>query len=339
MKRSIVATRRGYPRRPGAKFVALALQVRVRQPASAVSRADEGAAAQREGTRAQMVAQTYAVALMEPGYEKDFEDAVAASDAGSAQVAKLHDAQVTEISASANDADHTHDATINQELFPAVRRGDRDGALRALKKADEAVGVVFAKLQTIGAHIQTRHDAAVADARGATASARRLGIVSGLLAVVLAAAAAFVVVRGIRRGGAAILERLTSLTDDADALARALDSAATGDLTVAVSTATERIDTTSSDEIGRVAGAVNTIRDRTEASTDAYNRMVDGLRSLVTDVSAAAGTVSASSHQMAGTADEAAARSARSPRRSAASPTAPSSRSAPPRPRAASATS
>ena len=273
--------------------------------ATAINRANEGAAAQREGTRAQMVAQARAVANMDPGYQKDFEEAVNSSDAGAAQVEKLHDQQVTAISASANDADHIHDATVTKELFPAVKRGDREAALRALKKADGAVGEVFAKLQTIGAHIQKRHEAAVADARAATANARKLGIFAGLLAILLAAAGAFVVVRGIRRGVTAILERLTSLTDDADGLARALDSAATGDLTVAVATSTEPIEQRSSDEIGQVAGAVNTIRDRTEASTDAYNRMIEGLRELISDVSAAAGTVSASSQQMAGTADEA----------------------------------
>jgi methyl-accepting chemotaxis protein len=273
--------------------------------ATAISHANEGAAAQREGARAQMTAQARAVATMNPRYERDFEAGVKASDAGSAQVAALHDTQVTAISASANDADHTHDATITKELFPAVERGDREGALRAMKKADAAVGVVFSKLETIGTHIQKRHEAAVADARSATANARRLGILSGLLAILLAAAAAFVVVRGIRRGVTAILERLTSLTDDADGLARALDSAATGDLTATATTHTTPIEHRSSDEIGQVAGAVNTIRDRTEASTLAYNRMVDGLRELITDVSAAAGTVSASSQQMAGTADEA----------------------------------
>jgi methyl-accepting chemotaxis protein len=273
--------------------------------AAAISRANEGAGAQREGTRAQMAAQAHLVATMDPRFEKDFEAGVSASDAGAAQVEKLHDPQVTEISASANDADHTHDATITKELFPAVERGDREASLRALAKADEAVGVVFEKLQTIGTHIHRRHDAAVADARAATASARTLGIVSGLLAVVLAAVAAFVVVRGIRRGIAAILERLTSLTEDADALSRALDAAATGDLTATAATHSTPIEQLSSDEIGQVAGAVNTIRDRTEASTLAFNRMVDGLRELISDVTSAAGTVSASSQQMAGTADEA----------------------------------
>jgi methyl-accepting chemotaxis protein len=273
--------------------------------ATAVGEANEGAAAQREGTRAQMAAQAHLVATMDTRFEKDFEAGVKASDAGAEKVAELRDPQVTEISASANDADHTHDATITKELFPAVERGDRDAALAALQKADEAVGVVFDKLETIGDHIEARGEAATSDARTATANARRFGVLSGVLAIVLAATAAFFVVRGIRRGVTAILDRLTSLTGDADALARALDSAATGDLTVSVATATEPITNHSSDEIGQVAGAVNTIRDRTETSADAYNRMVDGLRELIADVSTAAGTVSASSQQMAGTADEA----------------------------------
>src|SRR5207248_2798516 len=147
--------------------------------------------------------------------------------------------------------------TVNRELFPAVQRGDRAAALRALKKADAAVGKVFSTLEQIGAHVEARHEAAEAGAAAATSHARTFGILSGLLAIVLAAGAAFFVVRGIRRGVTAILERLTSLTDDADALAGALDAAATGDLTVSVSTTTTPIEHRTGDEIGRVAGAVN----------------------------------------------------------------------------------
>jgi methyl-accepting chemotaxis protein len=271
----------------------------------AVAKANDGAAAQREGTRAQMSAQAHLAATMDTKFERDFEQGVTASDAGAKKVEALHDPQVTAISNSANDADHTHDATITKELFPAVERGDREASLAALKKADGAVGIVFSKLQTIGTHIEKRHDAAVASAKAASATARKFGILAGLLAVVMAAGAAFFVVRGIRRGVTAILDRLTSLTGDADELARALDAAATGDLTVSVAANTEPIEHFSSDEIGRVAQAVNTIRDANETSTGAYNRMVDGLRELISDVSTAAGTVSASSQQMAGTADEA----------------------------------
>ena len=271
----------------------------------AIGKANEGAAAQREGTRAQMTAQAHLVATMDRRYERDFEAGVAASDAAAKRVAALHDPTVTSISNSANDADHVHDATITHELFPAVERGDREAALRALKKADAAVAVVLDKAQTIGAHIDRRRSAADARARAATATAQRIGLIAGLLAVVIAAGAAYFVVHGIRGGVNAILKRLGSLTADSDALARALNSAATGDLTVAVTTSTEPIARPSSDEIGRVAEAVNAIRDQTEVSTEAYNRIVDGLRDLVTDVSTAAGSVSASSEQMAGTADEA----------------------------------
>ena len=270
-----------------------------------IGAANEGAAAQREGIRAQMTAQAHLVATMDTRFERDFAAGVAASDAGTERVAALHDQTVTQISASANEADHKHDAAVSDELFPAVERGDREAALVALKHADAAVAVVLSKAQTIGQHVRARHDAAIASARAATNTARRLGIVAGLLALLLAAAAAFLVVRGIRRGVSTILDRLSSLTGDSDALARALDAAATGDLTASAIASTTPIEHHSSDEIGQVADAVNTIRDRTEASSDAYNRMVGGLRELISDVSSVAGTVSASSQQMAGTADEA----------------------------------
>src|SRR5215510_7272062 len=62
--------------------------------ATAIRKANEGAAAQREGTRQQMSAQAHLVATMDTRFEKDFEAGVKASDAGSATVEELHDAQV-----------------------------------------------------------------------------------------------------------------------------------------------------------------------------------------------------------------------------------------------------
>jgi methyl-accepting chemotaxis protein len=267
--------------------------------------ADLAAAAQREGTRAQMSAQAHLVATMDPRFADEFERAVQLSEAGTERVAALHDPTITRISAQANAADHIHDATVNTKLIPAVKRGDSAASLAALKKADAAVGVVFATLKEVGSYVTKQHDTAVAEAHAATATARRLGILSGLLAVLIAAGAAFFVVRGIKRGVTVILDRLSTLTADSDSLAGALDAAATGDLTARVASQTAPIEQHSSDEIGQVAEAVNTIRSRTEASMDAYGRMVDGLRDLVTDVSSAASTVSASSQEMASTADEA----------------------------------
>ena len=270
-----------------------------------IGAADLGAAEQREGIRAQMSAQAHLVATMDPRFVADFDRGVEQSNRGAARVAALHDPVVTRISATANEADHTHDETVGSKLIPAVKAGDRDAALAALETADGAVGVVLEKVQSIGEHVNARHAAAIGSAHSATATARRLGIVAGLLAVILAAGAAFFVVRGIRRGVAVILDRLSTLTEDSDSLAGALDAAATGDLTATVTSRTAPIEQLSSDEIGQVGGAVNTIRDRTEASIASYDRMVSGLRDLVTDVSTAAGTVSESSQQMAGTADEA----------------------------------
>ena len=129
-----------------------------------------------------MSAQAHMVATMDVKYEKDFEAGVEAGDKGSATVAELHDPKVTEISESANEADHTHDTTVNDLLVPAVARGDRDAAVAALKKADAAVQVVLEKVESIGEHVEARSEAATAAAQSATDKARTLGIISGLLA-------------------------------------------------------------------------------------------------------------------------------------------------------------
>jgi methyl-accepting chemotaxis protein len=71
-----------------------------------------------------------------------------------------------------------------------------------------------------------------------------------------------------------------------------------------VVSSTEAIENLGSDEIGRVGGAVNAIRDTTAASVDSYNRMRSGLHSLVTDLSTAAQSVAGSSQEMASTSEE-----------------------------------
>ena len=105
---------------------------------------------------------------------------------------------------------------------------------------------------------------------------------------------------------AAILERLGSLRDnDSTDLAAGLAAVAGGDLTRAVAPTTAAIENPGTDEIGRVADAVNEIVANTSASIDAYNQMREQLADLVGELSQSAGTVSSASQQMAATSEEA----------------------------------
>jgi methyl-accepting chemotaxis protein len=270
----------------------------------AISKAEQGAVHQIQGIRAQMRAQAQLAATLDTRYEKAFEAGVEAGNEGTAAVEALHDPVVAKISGDANAADHQHDAAVSDQLFPAAERGDRAAALKALATADAAVDDVLAKTQTINDHLVKRHDAAVAAARSATSDARLFALLAALAAVALAIAISLWIVRGIRRGVIAILDRLDGLRGESGELSTALDAAAGGDLTVEVVSSTEAIENLGSDEIGRVGGAVNAIRDTTAASVDSYNRMRSGLHSLVTDLSTAAQSVAGSSQEMASTSEE-----------------------------------
>ena len=129
-------------------------------------------------------------------------------------------------------------------------------------------------------------------------------LLAALAAIALAVAISLWIVHGIRRGVMAILDRLDGLRAESGELSTALDAAAGGDLTVEVVSTTAAIEDLSSDEIGRVGGAVNAIRDSTAASVGSYNRMREGLHGLVTELSSAAQTVAGSSQEMASTSEE-----------------------------------
>ncbi len=153
----------------------------------------------------------------------------------------------------------------------------------------------------------TEHAAASNDKMDQVASARRtLTIVLLVLAAALGIGVAVIVSRAIVRSAAAILDRLSVLKDeDVSGLSGALRAAARGNLSKQVQPVTEPIPDPSSDELGRIARAVNEIRETTRDSMLAYNAMAAQLQSMIGDMSQAAGTVSMSSQEMAKTSDEA----------------------------------
>ncbi|HWK27259.1 MAG TPA: methyl-accepting chemotaxis protein [Solirubrobacter sp.] len=102
-----------------------------------------------------------------------------------------------------------------------------------------------------------------------------------------------------------ILSRIATLRErDTTDLRRALESVATGDLTVDVTPVTPPLTRTSNDEIGDVAEAVGLIRDNTIASVEAYNAMRVQLAETIGELASGAGTVASASQQMAATSDE-----------------------------------
>jgi methyl-accepting chemotaxis protein len=268
----------------------------------------DGAANQAAGTRRQQAAQALYVATGEERYKREWQAGVDAAEKAGAAVEALHDPVVGKLAAGATSADQKHDAAVNKELFPAMERGDAAAALAALQRADKFVRVPLQAQEKIGAYVRQRQTADIASAKSAAATARTAGLVSGLLATLLAAGIVYLVSRGIRRSAAQVLDSLGTLErQDAAALQEALDAVAGGDLTRSVIADTPAIEAPGTDELGDIARATNGIRERLHASVESYNDMRGRLAGLIGEVAGSSNDVAAASRQMASTSQEAGA--------------------------------
>jgi methyl-accepting chemotaxis protein len=265
-----------------------------------------GSAAQAAGTRQQMAAQALYVATFDPRYKAEWQAGVDKAEKAAEAVEALHDPTVTKIARGATAADEKHDDSVHKLLFPAVARGDHAAALQALALADKYVRVPLKAQEEIEAYVSRRQAADVASAKSAAATARRAGIVAGLLGTLFAIGITVLVSRGVRRAATGVLERLRMLEEsDATELRAGLDAVAAGDLTRPVRATTPAIENPGQDELGQIAVATNGIRDRIAGSVEAYNTMRDRLSGLIGEVAGSARTVASASEQMASTSADA----------------------------------
>src|SRR5262249_25956763 len=156
--------------------------------------------------------------------------------------------------------DRHHDQSVNDQLFPAMARGDQVAAHKALLLADRYVRIPLKAQEQIAGYVSRRQAEDVATAKADAASARKAGILAGVLATLLAIGIAALVSRGIRRSAKTVLDRLSALeANDAAALQAALDAVAGGDLTTSVHADTPAIEKPGEDELGDIARATNGI--------------------------------------------------------------------------------
>jgi methyl-accepting chemotaxis protein len=268
-------------------------------------RAVAGAGDQLRGTQQQMAAQALYVATGAKRYKAEWEDGVVQSNRGAAAVAALHDPTIARIATTANEADHRHDAAVHERLFPAMARGDHAAALAALRQADRFVRVPLGAQRRIAAYVAAERGADIARAKAAERTARRAGLLAGLVGMLLACGIAVVITRRVVRPLRVVVDRLAMLRDVCvTQLTAGLDALARGDLTVAAEPSTPPIENPGADEVGEVARAFNEIRAKTVESVTSYTESRRRLAALLGDVSASAGTVSAASQQMATTSEE-----------------------------------
>jgi methyl-accepting chemotaxis protein len=195
----------------------------------------------------------------------------------------------------------------SESSMAAIReRRDADAATLLAGDAKKLFDVNALHLQKWSEFNHRTAGESVKAAKDSASSARAMMIALAVLGFGIAAAIAFLVTRGIKRGVDVVLDRLGSLRDrDVADLSGGLRSFADGDLTVEVVPVTTAIDDHGSDEIGQVASAVNAIREKTLDSVTAYGAARESLRQIIGQVSSTAGSLSASSEQMASTSEEA----------------------------------
>ena len=188
----------------------------------------------------------------------------------------------------------------------ALRTGGMDGAVAALNQTLAGYSELDSDVSTWSAQRESRADRQITANHHTYVVARAVGIALLAVAAALGLLIAFGLSRSVKRRVATVLGRLHDLErDGVTAISDGLSAFAEGDLTQRHAIATEPIRNPSRDEIGQIASAVNTIRDRIAGALHDYNVSAARLGQTIGLVSATAGTVGASSTQMASTSEEA----------------------------------
>ncbi|WP_027005171.1 methyl-accepting chemotaxis protein [Conexibacter woesei] len=196
--------------------------------------------------------------------------------------------------------------TSRDRMLALSDAGRTDAAFTlSVDKTTPIGNTVTAEFEALFASKADLGKATAASAADRASSVKRTVLVLLVLALLAGAAASFVIVRGVRRTVADVVDRLAMLRDNCTRdLRGALGGLAEGDLTRTVTPVTPLITRLPADELGDVARAVNEVRDNTVASVEAYNSSRAALSELLGEMTAAASDVSAASRQMASTSGE-----------------------------------
>ena len=165
--------------------------------------------------------------------------------------------------------------------------GDREGATQAalFGQGGQHFQDAFDKVVEFGGETDRAAKASHASAQSTQSSATMLMISIAAVAILIAAAIAFFLARSITSALKAVVERLTKLQEheitDVTAGVTALSK---GDLTVAVTPVTAKIEKYPNDEVGQAAASVNDIIDKLVATIGSYNTTRHTLTELMTSI-------------------------------------------------------
>lgn len=262
-----------------------------------------------DGIAAQQRAQTIGAAEMNPAFTVDFEKGVALAEKGVTVLNSLGDPVIRKVATKNDAADKQHDHIVNTVLLPAVKRGDRPAAIKALRRVDAILNAFHVDAEKIRARVDALRAADISAAKNAAKKAQLYGLVAGLLGVLLAVGVAWAVANAVRGPLGKLEQAATAIS--------------LGDLAIDLPEATN-------DEIGRLSAAFGQMRDylatleltakeiasgnlmvvvepvsERDALGHAFAAMVEDLRGVVGQVTGATSTLTAASQQLAATSEEA----------------------------------
>jgi methyl-accepting chemotaxis protein len=140
---------------------------------------------------------------------------------------------------------------------------------------------------------------------GTVSSTQSLSIALAIIAVLIAAAIAFTVVRQLAGSVRNVIKRMAEVEKGArENLVVGLQSLAGGNLTVELDAATEASSDFAKDELGLIMHQVEAFRDAMIACYAAYNQTAASLRELIGEVTSTAGSVGAASREMSSSSEE-----------------------------------
>jgi methyl-accepting chemotaxis protein len=197
------------------------------------------------------------------------------------------------------------DAMTAGRYIALAHQGTQAAESRLLASTEDE----FARVQQAAAQWAKVNNAIAqeqASANRATYSgARTIGIALVIIAVLIGAAIAFLLSAMIKKMADLVLERLHSIGENCMTfINEGMTALSNGDLTNRYEAVTAEIPNPSKDELGRIAAAVNAVRDKVVSSLAHYNTTADRLSETIGQVAQTAGSVNHSSMEMASTSEE-----------------------------------
>ena len=196
---------------------------------------------------------------------------------------------------------------LEAELFASLYEvGDTHAGLEALHIMVAEEKQMEEELAELAHLIELDVEESFASAERAHGTANTLIVVATIMAAIVALVIAFLLSRSISNGVQRVAGAAARLAEEVlPALAEVTKAVASGDLTRKAEFQLERLEASSSDEIGDMARSFNSMTDRMEEVGNNTNDMVDRLSGLISQVGDTAINLTGASDQLSRAAEQA----------------------------------